>query len=106
MTKAPAMQPIDFNGVDSAVNGPLRLGVLTALMLDGALDFTTLKKRLQASDGALAPHLRKLEETRYIQCKKQFSGRRPKSTYRITQQGRSALKADLENMQKVIDALK
>jgi DNA-binding PadR family transcriptional regulator len=106
MTKAADMQPIDFNGLDSAVNGPLRLGVLTALQLDGALDFTTLKKRLQASDGALAPHLRKLEEIQYILCKKQFVGRRPKSTYRITPQGRSALKKYLDNMQKVIDALK
>jgi DNA-binding PadR family transcriptional regulator len=100
------MQPIDFNGVDTAVNGPLRLGVLTALQLDGALDFTTLKKRLQASDGALAPHLRKLEESDYIHCKKEFIGRRPKSTYRITPLGRSALKKYLDNMQKVIDALR
>ena len=49
--------PIDFNGLDTAVNGPIRLGALTALALDGPLDFTTLKKRLEVSDGAVAPHL-------------------------------------------------
>jgi hypothetical protein len=35
------MQPIDFNGLDTTVHGPLRLGVLTALQLDGPHDFTS-----------------------------------------------------------------
>ncbi len=58
--------PIDFNGLDSAVYGPIRLGVLTALQVDGALDFTTLRKRLDVADGAIGIHLRKLEEIKYI----------------------------------------
>jgi DNA-binding HxlR family transcriptional regulator len=99
------MEPIDFNGLDSAIHGPIRLGVLTTLQIDGSLDFTTLKKRLEVSDGALATHLRILEENQYVQCKKQFVGRRPKSTYRITPVGRAALRKYLDNMQKVIDAL-
>ena len=45
------MPPIDFNGLDTAVHGPVRLGVLTALQIDGPLDFTTLKKRLRVADG-------------------------------------------------------
>ena len=49
MSEQEASAPIDFNGLDTAVNGPLRLGVLTALQLDGALDFTTLKNRLSAA---------------------------------------------------------
>ena len=55
------MPPIDFNGLDTAVHGPMRLGVMTALYLDGPLDFTTLKKRLQATDGALGQHLLTLD---------------------------------------------
>ncbi len=98
--------PIDFNGLDTAVNGPIRLGVLTALAMDGPLDFTTLKKRLEVSDGAIAPHLRKLEEIGYLHCRKHFVGRRPKSTYRVTSAGRKALAKYLDAMQIVIDALK
>ena len=98
--------PIDFNGMDTAVHGPIRLGVLTALTLDGPLDFTTLKKRLEVSDGAIAPQLRKLEEIGYLHCRKGFVGRRPKSTYRITAAGRRALTSYLDKMQSVIDALK
>ncbi len=98
--------PIDFNGLDTAVHGPVRLGVLTALTLDGALDFTTLKKRLAVSDGVIAPQLRKLEEIGYLHCRKRFVGRRPKSTYRVTAAGRKALTVYLNKMQSVIDALK
>ena len=96
---------IDFNGLDTAVHGPVRLGVMTALQIDGPLDFTMLKKRLHVADGALGLHLRKLEDVRYITCRKAFVGRRPKSTYRITPDGRKALADYLVAMQRVIDAV-
>ena len=99
------MTPIDFNGLDSAVHGPVRLGVLTALRIEGPLGFTTLRKRLEVGDGVLGLHLRKLEETGYLSCKKTFVGRRPKSTYRITRSGRKALADYLDAMQSLIDAV-
>ena len=99
------MRPIDFNGLDSAVHGPLRLGVLSLLQIEGAMDFTTLKRRLNATDGALGMHLQKLEENGYIGCKKAFVSRRPKSTYRITASGKQALADYLEAMQRLIDAI-
>ena len=98
--------PIDFNGLDSSVYGPVRLGVLTVLQMDGSLDFTTLKKRLDVADGAIGIHLRKLEDVGYLTCNKSFVGRRPKSVYRITAQGRRALSSYLSAMQQVIDAVK
>lgn len=97
--------PINFNGLDSAVYGPVRLGVLTALRMGGALDFTTLKKRLEVSDGALGLHLLKLEEIAYVTCHKAFVGRRPKSTYTITPKGKRALGTYLDAMQELINAL-
>ena len=97
--------PINFNGLDSAVYGPIRLGILSALQMDGASDFTTLKKRLEVADGALGLHLGKLEEIGYLTCKKAFVGRRPKSTYTITTKGKRALSNYLDAMQQLINAL-
>ena len=51
----------------------------------------------------MAMHLRKLEESRYVSCRKTFVGRRPKTTYRITNTGRKALAQYLEMMQQVIN---
>lgn len=98
--------PIDFNGLDTAVHGPLRLGILTVLQVDGPLDFTTLKKRLGVSDGAIGPHLLKLEEIGYLSCTKAFVGRRPRTTYRISVAGRKALANYLDQMQALIDAIR
>lgn len=97
--------PIDFNGLDSTVHGPLRLGILTALRMDGALDFTTIKHRLGANDGVLGMNLRKLEDQGYITCEKSFVGRRPKSTYQITAAGVSALGNYLSTMRRLLDTL-
>src|SRR5262249_33947571 len=101
-----AMTPINFNGLDTTVHGPVRLGVLTALQVDGALGFTTLKKRLNVTDGALGLHLQKLEESGYVSCEKAFVGQRPKSTYTLTRTGRKALSDYLNAMQAVIDSVK
>jgi DNA-binding PadR family transcriptional regulator len=97
--------PIDFNELDTVVHGPIRLGTMTALCIDRELDFTTLKKRLQVTDGSLGIHLQKLEEVGYIKSKKAFVRRRPKTTYKLTATGRKALIKYLESMQKLLDAV-
>jgi DNA-binding PadR family transcriptional regulator len=96
---------VDFNGLDTLVHGPVRLGVLTSLQVEGALDFTHLKQRLDVADGALGTHLLKLEEAGYIACKKAFVGRRPKSTYRITAAGQRALRSHLDSLRQIIDSV-
>lgn len=97
---------IDFKDLDTAVHGPVRLGILSVLRLGGPLDFTTLKKRLDLSDGALGPHLLKLEEIGYLSCTKEFIGRRPRSTYQLTLAGRKALARYLDQMQLLIQQLR
>ena len=99
------MNPIDFNGLDTAVHGPIRLGIMTALQVDGPLDFTTLKKRLDTADGSLNLHLGKLEDSGYITSKKAFVHLRPKTTYKITVGGRKALANYLQNMKNLIEYL-
>ena len=99
------MHPIDFNGLDTTVHGPLRLGVLTALQLDGPHDFTTLKKRLEIADGSLGLQLQKLEEAEYIRSEKAFVGRRPKTTYHLTKKGRAALANYLDTLQRLLQAM-
>ncbi len=98
--------PIDFNGLDTTVHGPVRLGVLTALHMDGPLDFTTLKKRLDVSDGVLGMHLEKLAAAGYTTAARTLIGRRPRTTYRITAPGRRALADYLATMRRLLDALR
>ena len=98
-------RPIDFNGLDTTVHGPVRLGILTALYMDGPLDFTTIKKRLAVTDGVLGMHLEKLESVGYVTAKRILVGRRPKTTYTITAPGRRAFTDYLAEMRRLLDAV-
>ena len=97
--------PINFNGLDTTVHGPIRLGIMTALKVAGPLDFTTLKKRLDTVDGSLNLHLGKLEEQGYVRSRKAFVGLRPKTTYTITSAGGRALGNYLDSMKRLIEYL-
>lgn len=97
--------PIDFHELDSTVHGPIRLGILIALQMDGALDFTTLKKRLHTPDGSLSLHLKRLEENGYIQSTKTFVKARPKTTYKLETAGRQALSTYLNSMRQLLEIM-
>ncbi|NWM49690.1 helix-turn-helix domain-containing protein, partial [Escherichia coli] len=61
-----------------------------------------LKALLQATQGNLSVHLRKLEEAGYILIEKSFMGRKPLTRARITPKGRKAFAAYLEALGKLI----
>ena len=72
--------------------------------LGDSLSFAELKATLGISDGNLSSHARKLEDAGYITCEKQFSGRKPLTTYMLTVEGRKALARYLTHMEALIEA--
>ena len=56
------MEGFDVNELDDVIHGRIRLGIMAYLVGAGAADFGILKAQLQATDGNLSVHLRKLEE--------------------------------------------
>jgi len=87
---------------DRVVHERLRLGILSALVAAGPLTFNDLKKLMSATDGNLSVHARKLEDAAYIVCEKSFSGRMPRTEFRITAAGRKALDQYLNAMEAFI----
>ena len=90
--------------LDRLIHERLRLGIVSALAAHHSLTFTDLKRLLQATDGNLSVHARKLEEAGYISCTKSFDGRTPRSEFRLTPAGRAALTRYLDYMEAVIKA--
>jgi DNA-binding HxlR family transcriptional regulator len=84
----------------------MRLGIISALAAaeNGSLCFTELKAALSATDGNLGVHARKLEEAGYVACAKTFSGRIPRTEFRLTALGRRALEKYLDHMDAIIRA--
>jgi DNA-binding MarR family transcriptional regulator len=91
--------PIEF---DRLIHEQTRLGIVSALAVNHSLSFKDLKGLLGVSDGNLSVHARKLEEAGYVSCSKSFSGRLPKTEYRLTAAGRRALVRYLDHMEALI----
>ena len=89
---------------DRLVYERVRLGIMSALAVREELTFTELKALFDVSDGNLSAHARKLEEAKYLTCSKSFEHRRPKSIYRLTALGKSALNRYLDHVEAVIKA--
>jgi DNA-binding MarR family transcriptional regulator len=93
----------DIERIDEVIHGRLRLGVMAYLSTAGAADFTALKARLQATDGNLSVHLRKLEDAGYVAIDKQFVGRKPLTTVTLTDAGRTAFIRYLDAMAHLVN---
>lgn len=102
LTSEPA-NPVEL---DRVIHGRVRLGIVSALAVNGSLSFTELKDFLDTSDGNLSVHARRLEEAGYITCIKSFTGRVPHTEYRLTETGRGALTKYLDHMEALIDRVR
>ena len=92
--------------IDGLIHDRIRLGIISALAVNDTLTFSELKTLLDATDGNLSVHARKLEDAEYIICHKSFEGRKPKSEYRLTLKGRKALEQYLAQMEQVIKGIR
>ncbi len=73
--------------LDSLLTTEIRFFLMTILAMYDSADFNFLKNELSASDGNLSVNLTKLEDAGYISSKKEFVGKKPKTTYKITDLG-------------------
>jgi DNA-binding HxlR family transcriptional regulator len=92
--------------LDRLIHERIRLGIVSALAVNECLSFNELKTMLGATDGNLSVHARKLEDAGYVECRKGFSGRTPKTEYALTATGRRALERYLDHMEALIEAVR
>ncbi len=88
--------------LDRVIHERLRLAIVSTLAVHAVLTFNELKAMLDASDGNLSVHARKLEDAGYLSCKKGYDGRIPRTEYRLTAAGRKALERYLGHMEALI----
>ena len=91
-------------GLDRLLHDRMRLGIVSALAAADELSFTELKAALNATDGNLSVHARKLEDAGYLSCSKSFEGRTPRTGYKLTAAGRRAIEKYLDHMDAIIRA--
>jgi DNA-binding PadR family transcriptional regulator len=80
-----------------------RLGIMALLVNEDVLEHNTLRDLLDLTDGNLASHLRALESQAYVRADKAFIDRKPRTTYRATEEGKRAFVEHLKAMEDLID---
>ena len=80
----------------------IRLGIMSILMVNEAVDFKRLKELLGVTDGNLASHIKALEKAEFVRVQKQFIGRKPNTTYHTTDLGKIEFKKHLVALEKLL----
>lgn len=80
----------------------VRLGMMSVLLVNEWVDFNEMKQILEVTDGNLASHSAALEKNEYIEIKKEFIGKKPKTSYKATDLGRLAFKNHLAALEKLM----
>jgi DNA-binding MarR family transcriptional regulator len=90
--------------LEQLIHERVRLGIISALAANEFLTFTDLRRLLDTTDGNLSVHARKLEDAKYLVCKKGFDGRTPRTEFRLTPAGHRAFERYLDHMEAIIRA--
>jgi DNA-binding MarR family transcriptional regulator len=92
------MNPNELNKI---IHERVRLAIMSALVTRDKLTFPELKEMLNVTDGNLSVHASMLEKHGLIRVTKDFYGKKPRTTFAITEEGRQQFRqyiADLEQM--------
>lgn len=96
------MSDFDHTQIDDLIHSRLRLAIMAVLAAVDRAEFTFLRDKVNATDGNLSAHLRKLEEGGYVKVTKRFVERKPVTDYGLTRAGRDALGQYLSRMEQFL----
>ncbi|MCB0735320.1 MAG: transcriptional regulator [Flavobacteriales bacterium] len=94
-----------IEGINKAFESRVRLGIMSALMVNDWLDFNAMKSLLDVTDGNLSSHISALEKLKFIDVRKEFVGKRPKTSYRVTPLGKRSFSDHLNALEKLLNGL-
>jgi DNA-binding HxlR family transcriptional regulator len=93
-----------ISGLNKLFENRVRLGIMSVLIVNDSFDFINLKELLDVTDGNLASHLKTLEENKVIKVNKQFIGKKPNTSYSITETGTQLFRTHLKALEEIISS--
>jgi DNA-binding MarR family transcriptional regulator len=91
--------------IDRLIHEPSRYMLMAYLYVVEVADFLFLLRQTGMTWGNLSAHLSKLEAAGYVVIEKEFLGKKPHTTIRLTDEGRNAFEEYREKMKRVLDNL-
>jgi len=88
--------------IDRVIHEPARLRIVAQLYVVESADLLFLQRQTGLTWGNLSSHTMKLEEAGYVEVTKEFVGRKPRTTLKLTDSGRRAFLHYQRTMKKVL----
>ena len=96
------MSQFDYQQLDDIIHSRIRLAIMSVLITLDQAEFTFLRSKVNATDGNLSIHLKKLEEAGYVDVTKEFIAKKPVTSYKLTRKGRKAFEAYIDRLEAMI----
>lgn len=96
------MTDFNYHEIDDVIHSRIRTAIMAVLISVEEAEFTFIRNKINATDGNLSVHLKKLEEHKYISVKKEFVDRKPMTKYKITDEGRTAFEEYIKKLESII----
>ncbi|MCP4537525.1 MAG: transcriptional regulator [Chloroflexi bacterium] len=91
--------------IDRLVHQPARLSILTILYVVENASFIYVMRQTGLTRGNLSSHLSKLESAGYVEIRKEFVDKIPRTLLSLTSQGREAFQSYRQRMRQVLERL-
>ncbi|MBI5727233.1 MAG: transcriptional regulator [Ignavibacteria bacterium] len=96
------MTDFNYHEIDDVIHSRIRTAIMAVLISVDEAEFTFIREKINATDGNLSVHLKKLEDNNYISVKKEFIDRKPVTRYKITETGRKAFEDYIKKLESII----
>ena len=87
---------------DELIHAPKRLAIVSLLAAAQWADFKYIRDELGLSDSALSKQLSTLESAGYVQIRKGFVGKRPRTAASLSKDGRQAFEQHVAALQRIL----
>lgn len=91
-----------LENLNKAFENKVRLGIMSALVVNDSLDFNSLKELLGVTDGNLASHIKSLSKNEYVLTQKEFMNNKPHTEYSVTDLGKEAFVKHIKAIEQLI----
>jgi DNA-binding transcriptional ArsR family regulator len=90
-------------GLDRLLSDSTRLAIMAVLCAVDWCEFAFLRDEVSLSDSALSKQLATLKNNEYVQQRRTYSGRVPKTTVRATDEGRRRFLGHVEALRAIAE---
>ncbi|MFE9921135.1 winged helix-turn-helix domain-containing protein [Streptomyces sp. NPDC005774] len=88
--------------LDPVIHAPTRLQIMSLLAAATEAEFAFVRDSLEISDSVLSKHSAALEAAGYVEIRKGYVGKRPRTWLKLSPQGRQAFADYVDRLRQIV----